>query len=164
MLIKFNYPGEEQAPTAYLKECITAFTNYLVDECPDRDLVGLRIGNTENVQDKMVGISLRRRYQFKTHVVLDVLGKVIQSNAMFGLTDRLEVHLDRVRMPTGNGKTTEKTKGRPLRALSAINKSIGVVIAAFLCLVHALIIAMDRVIGDPKYRSYSNGYGLKNPR
>jgi hypothetical protein len=66
-------------------------------------------------------------------------------------------------MSTGTGKSAEKTKGRPLRALSAIKKSIGVVIAAFLCLAHALIIARNRGIGDPKYKSYSNGYGLKNP-
>jgi hypothetical protein len=30
-------------------------------------------------------------------------------------------------------------------------------------LVHALIIAMARVYNDPKYASYSNGYGLKEP-
>ena len=51
LLIKFRSPGEEQEPTAYLKECITALTNYLVKEVNDRDLVGLRIRNTENVQD-----------------------------------------------------------------------------------------------------------------
>ena len=65
LLIKFNSPGEEQNPTIYLKECITALTNYLVDKVPDRDLVGLRIRNTENVQDKVVGISLRRRDQLR---------------------------------------------------------------------------------------------------
>ena len=56
LLIKFNSPGEEQEPTLYLKECITAITDHLVDEVPDRDLVGLRIRNTENVQDKMVAL------------------------------------------------------------------------------------------------------------
>jgi len=35
--------------------------------------------------------------------------------------------------------------------------------AAFLCLAHALIIAMARVNGDPKYASYIDGYGLKKP-
>jgi hypothetical protein len=39
MLIKFNSPGEEQEPTSYLQECITAFTNYLVGEVPGRDWV-----------------------------------------------------------------------------------------------------------------------------
>jgi len=99
-LIKFNSLGEEQDPATYLKECIIALTNYLVDKVPDRHLVGLRIRNIENVQDKMVGIRLRRRDQFKADVVWSVLGKVIQSNARFAPTDRLEVHLDHVRMPT----------------------------------------------------------------
>jgi hypothetical protein len=40
-------------------------------------MTGQRIRNTVNVQDKVVGISLRRRDQFKTDVVYDVLGKVI---------------------------------------------------------------------------------------
>jgi hypothetical protein len=73
-------------------------------------MVGLTIRNTENVKDKVVGISLRRRDQLKPDVVSDVLGKVIQSNARFGLTDRLEVCPDHVRMPAGNG--TEKRRGR----------------------------------------------------
>jgi hypothetical protein len=163
MLIKFNSPGEEHEPTAYLKECITAITNYLVDEVADRDLVGLRIRNTENVQDKVVGISLRRRDQLKPDVVCDLFGKVIQSNARFGLTDRLEVHLDHVRMPVVNGKRAEKTKGRPLVVLSAIKKSIVVMKAAFLFLAHALIISMARVNGDPKSKSYRNRHGMIEP-
>ena len=39
-LIKFRTPGEQQNPTTYLKECITALTDYLVNDVPDRDLVG----------------------------------------------------------------------------------------------------------------------------
>ena len=68
MLIKFTSPYEGHEPTLYLKECIAALTNYLVNKVPDRDLVGLRIRNTENVQDKVVGISLRRREEFKSDV------------------------------------------------------------------------------------------------
>ena len=122
LLIKFNSPGEEQEPAVNLKECITVLTNYLVDEVPDRDLVGLRIRNTENLQDKVVGIILRRREQLKPDVVWDVLRKFIQSKARFALSDRLEVHLDHVRMPVGNGR--EKTKGRALDVLSAIKRSL----------------------------------------
>ena len=85
-----------------MKECITALANYLVNDVRQRDLVGLRIGNTENVQDKVVGISFRRRDQLKPNVVSGVLMKVVQSNARFGLTDRLEVHLDHVLMPAEN--------------------------------------------------------------
>jgi len=46
LLIKFSSSGEEQESTPYLKEYITAITDYLVVEVPDRDLVGLRIRNT----------------------------------------------------------------------------------------------------------------------
>jgi len=66
--------------------------------------VGLRIRNTENVQDKVVGISLRRRDQLKANVIWSVLKKVIQSNARFALTDRLKVYLDHVRKSAANGK------------------------------------------------------------
>jgi hypothetical protein len=122
---------------------------------PDRDLAGLRVRNTENVQDKVVGISLRRRDHFKPDVVWDVLGKVIQSNARFALTDRFEVHLDHVRMPVGNGR--EKTKGQTLNVLRAIKRSIIVLKSAFLCLAYALTIAMAGVNGDPQYRSCRDG-------
>jgi hypothetical protein len=81
------------------------------------------------VPDKVVGISLRRRDQLKPDLVWSVLGKVIQSNTRFAVSDCLEVHLDHVRMPVGNGQ--EKTKGGSLNVLSAIKQSIVVVKAAF---------------------------------
>jgi hypothetical protein len=87
LLIKFNSPSEEQDPTTYLRECINGLTNYLVDEVPNRDLVGLTIRNTENVEDKVTGISLRRRDQLKPDVVWQILGKAIQSNARVVLPD-----------------------------------------------------------------------------
>jgi len=74
------------------------------------------------VQDKAVDISLHRRDQFKSDVVWSVLRKVIQSNARFALTDRLEVPLDNIRMSAGNGKAGVKTKGLSLDVLSAIKE------------------------------------------
>ena len=68
----------------------------------------------------------------------------------FGLIDQLEVHLDHVTMPASNGKTVKKTKGRYLHVWSSIKRSIFVVKALFSCLDHALIIAMAKVICDPK--------------
>jgi len=52
-----------------------------------------------------------------------------------------------VRMPVGNGR--EKTKGRSLDLLRAMKRRI-VVKTAFLCLAHALIIALAQVNGEPK--------------
>jgi hypothetical protein len=47
--------------------------------------------------------------------------------------------------------------------LSAVKKGIVFVKATFLCLALVLIIAMARENGDPKYKSYRNGYGLDGP-
>ena len=52
-------------------------------------------------------------------------------------------------MPAGNVRMAQKTKVRILDVMSAIKKS-NVVKAAFMCLAHALIIAIARVNGDPK--------------
>ena len=73
LIIKFKLAGEKQEPIAYLKECITALTNYLVNEVADRDLVGVRIRNTENIQDKVIAISFRRRDQMKPDLIWAVL-------------------------------------------------------------------------------------------
>ena len=94
-------------------------------------------------------------------MVWGVLGNVVQSNARFGLSDRLEVHLDHVRMPAGNGKRAEKTKWRSLEILIAIKRSIVFAKAAMFCLANALIITMSRVNRDPNYKSYRNGYSMK---
>jgi len=59
----------------------------------------------------VVVISFRRLDQLNPDVAWDVLGKFVQSNAMFGL---IVVLLDHARLPAGNGKRPEKTKGRTL--------------------------------------------------
>ena len=61
LLIKLSFPSEEKIPATHMKECITTLTNYLVDDVPGNDLVGLRLRNTENLRDKDVCIGLRRR-------------------------------------------------------------------------------------------------------
>ena len=95
-------------------------TNYVFDDVRDRDLVGLTIRNTDNVQYKLGGISLRRHFQLKPDVVSDVLGKVVPSNTRYGLNNQHEVHFDHVRMPAVYGKRAEKAIGRSLEFLSAI--------------------------------------------
>jgi hypothetical protein len=130
-------------------ECTTALTGYLVDDVLGRNKTCLRICNTENVVNKLVGFSLRRRDQLKIDVVWGLLGKVIQGNARFGLTDRLEIHVDHVRMLAANGRV--RTKGRSLY-MSAFKRSILTVTAPLNCLPYALIAI--RVNDDPNYQPY----------
>lgn len=73
----------------------------------------------------MVGISFRRRGQLKPDVGWNLLRKFVQSNARFDLSDRLEVYLDYVRTPAGNGRPAGKTKGRSSDVINAIKKSPG---------------------------------------
>ena len=67
--MKFNSPIEDKNHGTYMKECITELTDYLVDDVPGRDLVGLRIRDTENVEDEEFGIGLSHRDQLKPDVV-----------------------------------------------------------------------------------------------
>jgi len=80
----------------------------------------MTIRNTENLQDNLVEISLRHRYELKPDVVWAVLEEVIQSRARFGLSDRLQVHQDHVRMYAGDGRV--KMNGRSLNVMSVIRK------------------------------------------
>jgi len=50
------------------------------------------------------------------------------------MSDRLNIHLDHVRMRVGNGKRAEKSKGRSLDVMNAIKMSIATVKAAVNCL------------------------------
>jgi len=51
LLIKFNSAVEEQNPGTYLDECITALRDFLVHDVAGKDLVGVRIRNTENLEN-----------------------------------------------------------------------------------------------------------------
>jgi len=78
---------------------------------PGRDLVDLRIRNTENVEDKVVGISLRRRDQLKPDVVWAVLAKFIQSNARFGRVTVLKRICTMWVIPADTAKRLKKRMG-----------------------------------------------------
>jgi hypothetical protein len=63
-------------------------------------------------------------------------------------------------MPAGSGGI--KTKGRPLRLMAHLKKSIITVKAERNCLAHALIIAVARITKDPNYKAYMQGRKIHN--
>jgi hypothetical protein len=75
----------------------------------DGDMVGVRIRNEDNQNDKSVGISFRRKDQISRDVIWSVFEKVTQSNARFNVIDRSVVDVHSVNMPVGFGGL--KTKG-----------------------------------------------------
>ena len=74
--------------------------------------------------------------------------------------DRLIVVVQSVKMPVGFGKTSIRSKGRPLEEIVHEKKSIIRVKSDTNCLAHALLIAIARLEKDPKYISYRKGWKI----
>jgi hypothetical protein len=62
-----------------------------------------------------------------------------------------------IKMPGGNGGSKIASKGRPLEIMERLKKSIVQVRVESNCLAHALVIAKEKVDGDPNYNSYGRG-------
>jgi len=156
LLIMFRPRTVQHDPTVYLNECITALTNYLVDDRSDRDFVRLRIRNTVNVQNNVVILvsdAIRLNLMWSGACWVRFL-KLMRSSGQ--VTDLKYMH-------AGSGRMAEKTKGKFLDVLFAIKRSIVVVKTPILRLVHALFIVMTSLNGDPEYKSYKNHSNLKQP-
>jgi len=128
---------------------------YALRVCDDSDMVGVTIRNEVNVQDKAIGLSLRRKDQISADVVLSVW-EVTQSNSCFNALDTLVLEVHSVKMPVGFGRAV-KTRGRPLSVLAHLKKSIVKVKSETNCLAHAIVIAIAKITNDPNYTSYRKG-------
>jgi hypothetical protein len=94
--------------------------------CDDSDMVGIAISNVENVQNKSIGISFRRKDKLTPDVIWSVFWKVAQSNARFNALDKLVLNIHYVKMPIGNGGNGIAAKSRPLANMAHLKKSIEV--------------------------------------
>jgi hypothetical protein len=86
-------------------------------------MVGITISNEENVQDKAIGISFRRKNRITPDVIWSDFGKVVQSNNRFNALDKPILTVYSVKMPIGNGKGIP-TKGGPLETMAHLKSSI----------------------------------------
>jgi len=148
--------GEEASPMSHFIASVSDLFDYALQNCDDSDMVGITISNGENVQDKAIGISFRRKDQITPDVIWSVFGKVVQSNARFNSLDKLIMTVHYVKMPIGNGGGIS-TKGRPLENMVHLKTSIVKVKAENNCLAHALVIAIARLTNDPDYKAYIQG-------
>jgi hypothetical protein len=119
-------------------------------------MIGVSIHNADNLQDRPLGLSFRRRDQNSREVLWSVFEKVTQSNADFEALDTLTFHVYSVRMPVGFGRT-QTPRGRSLLAMAHIKRSVVQIRAERDGLAHALVVAIARVTDDPEYRKYSDG-------
>ena len=78
------------------------------------DMVGIRIQNQVNQNDKPKGIIFRRKDKLSGDVIWTVFQTVSQSNSRFNSLDTLVVTVHSVRMPVGFGKHALRSRGRPM--------------------------------------------------
>jgi hypothetical protein len=124
-------------------------------------MVRITISNEENVQDKAIGFSSRRKDQITPDVIWSVFGKVDQSNARFNALDKLVTPIHNVKMPIGNDGAGIAAKGTPLETMVYLKRSIIEVKAENNCLAHALVIAIAKLINELNYVAYRKGRNIR---
>jgi hypothetical protein len=130
---------------------------YALEDCDDSDMAEITIRNEENVQDKALGISFRRRDQITPDEIWSVFGKVVQSSARFNALDKLIMTAHNVKMPIGNGGVGITAKSRPLEIILHLKTSIVDVKAENNCRMCALVITIARLTNDPDYKAFRQG-------
>jgi hypothetical protein len=123
LTVRLLPPSDAIDPVTHFLTSVNELFEYALRDCDDSDMVGLTIRNEVNGQDKPIGFRFRRKHQVSGEVIWNVLGRVTQSNARFGATDRLIVTVHSVKMPVGFGSGI-KNKGRQLSVMAHIKKSI----------------------------------------
>jgi len=88
---------------------VTELFEYALRDCEDSDIVGVTISNEVNVQDKVIGISFRRKDQIMGNVIWSVF-EVAQTKARFNALDNLVMTVHSVKKPVsfGGGCITNK--------------------------------------------------------
>jgi hypothetical protein len=105
-----NTDSVNTEPVSHFVTSMNDLIDYALRDYSDSDMVGLSITNEENVQDKAIGLSFRRKDQLTTDVIWNVFQKVTQSNSRFNALDKLIVNVHAVKMPVGFGKGGIKSK------------------------------------------------------
>jgi len=99
-------------------------------------MVDLSIRNEDNIWDKVIGISFRRKDHLSADVILNVWEKVTQPKSRLNASEKLILKFHSVKMPVSFGRDME-TKGRPLDNLAHLKKSIMRVKSETNCLAYA---------------------------
>ena len=94
----------------------------VLNDVGDSDMVRITIRNQVNQNDKLIGISFRRKDQLSGDVIWSVFERVSQSNSRFNALDTLVVTVHWIKMPGGFGKRARKSMGRPLSTMAHLKK------------------------------------------
>jgi hypothetical protein len=122
LTVRLSHPPVDSNPMSHFLASVSDLFEHALQNCDDSDMVGITISNEDNVQDRAIGISFRRRDQLTPDVILSVFGKVAQSNARFNALDKLILNIHSVKMPIGNGGGGIDAKGRSLTNMAHLKK------------------------------------------
>ena len=159
LTVRLLPPSDDGNPVTHFLNSVFDLLQYPLRDCEDSDMVGITIRNEVNVQDKVIGLSFRRKDQISADVILSVWEKVTQSNSRFNALDTLVLQVHSVKMPVGFGRAV-KTRGRPLFVLAHLKRSIVEVKSETNCLAHAILISIAKITNDPNYTTYRKGRKL----
>jgi hypothetical protein len=146
-------------PISHFESSVNSF-GYALQNIEDSDMVGLVIQNENTQKDKSVWFVFRRKDKLSVEVIWNLFKKVVQFNAKFNALELLIVTVHPVKTPVAFGSIGLKSKGRQIDTLAHLKRSIVRVNANENCFAHALVIAIAKVVNDPKYNSYRRGYKI----
>ena len=144
---RLTSPPPTSSAARYFADSVDKLFEYLLHDLQPSDMVGISIQNSDNQQDRPIGLSFRRREQVSRGVLWSVLEKVMPSNARYQALDTLTFHVHSVKMPVGFGKAGT-SKGRSLSVMAHLKRSIVEVNAEENWLAQALVIAIGKVAND----------------
>ena len=122
LVVRLRLPSDNSNPVSHCLASLNDLYRQVLQYLNESDMVGIKIQNRENQNDKPIGISFRRKYQLASKVILSLVQKVSQSNARFNALDKLMMTVHSVRMPVAFGKWGIKSSGRPLSVMAHLKK------------------------------------------
>jgi len=145
-------PSDNSDPVSHFLASVNDLFGHVLRDVGDGDMVGIKIRNQVNQNDKPIGIIFRWKDQLSADVIWSVFEK-----SPSRILDKLVVTVHSVRMPVGFRKSAIESRGRPLSVMSRLKTSIVEVKAEENCLDHALVISIATVENDPDYKAYRQG-------
>jgi hypothetical protein len=146
-------PGEN--PVAWVVNAVDDIVQDLLSDIPNNGNVLINVSNKNN-PEKCIDISLRRKDQITTDVILGEVEKVIQSNEKFAV-DEITIKVHHVRNETGGHVDRKKLCLLEANDYATKKRScITVNNEGTDCLAHAIVLAVARLRGSKAAKSLRN--------
>ena len=123
LTVRLNPPTDASDPVSRFLASVNELFESVLSDVGDSDMLGIKIQNQANQNDKPIGFSFRRKDQLSGDVVWSVFERVSQSNSRFNALDTLVVTVHSAKMPGGFCKYAVKNMGRPLSTMAHLKKN-----------------------------------------